>query len=89
LKLIYRFNRYNKFNETKKHIESIEGSLYDFAGGYKKFGLNRVGKSIVYREWAPGAQELNLMGEFSKYIIRNTIFKRKIFSGGRDRGTQI
>jgi len=41
--------------------------LYDFAGGYKKFGLNRVGNAIVYREWAPGAQELNLMGEFSKF----------------------
>jgi 1,4-alpha-glucan branching enzyme len=77
LKLIYRFDRYNKFNETKKHIESIEGSLYDFAGGYKKFGLNRVGKSIVYREWAPGAQELNLMGEFNNWNWHSHRCERK------------
>jgi 1,4-alpha-glucan branching enzyme len=57
--------RYAKFQATKKDIEEKEGSLGQFALGYKHFGFNRVGKSIVYREWAPGAQELYVIGDFS------------------------
>jgi 1,4-alpha-glucan branching enzyme len=59
--------RYAKFQATKKDIEEKEGSLGQFALGYKHFGFNRVGKSIVYREWAPGAQELYVIGDFNNW----------------------
>jgi hypothetical protein len=73
----FRFlDRYAKFQSTKKEIESKEGSLGEFALGYKRFGFNRVGKSIVYREWAPGAQELYVIGEFSMYLILLFFFTR-------------
>ncbi|GMH18906.1 hypothetical protein Nepgr_020747 [Nepenthes gracilis] len=58
----YRMKRYV---EQKILIEKYEGSLLEFAQGYLKFGLNREEGGIVYREWAPAAQEAQLIGDFN------------------------
>uniref|UniRef100_A0A162AB90 1,4-alpha-glucan branching enzyme n=1 Tax=Daucus carota subsp. sativus TaxID=79200 RepID=A0A162AB90_DAUCS len=58
----YRMKRYLS---QKKLIEQYEGSLEDFAQGYLKFGLNREKGGIVYREWAPAAQEAQIIGDFN------------------------
>lgn len=58
----YRSKRYV---EQKALIEKHEGSLEEFSQGYLKFGLNRDGNSIVYREWAPAALEAQLVGDFN------------------------
>ncbi|KAK1303473.1 hypothetical protein QJS10_CPB11g02136 [Acorus calamus] len=57
--------RLKTYAERKKLIEKYEGSLESFAQGYLKFGFNRDQDGIVYREWAPAAQEAQLIGDFN------------------------
>jgi len=40
-------------------------SLADFAAGYNYFGLHRDGADWVFREWAPNADRICLIGAFS------------------------
>lgn len=62
-------NRYAKYQHLKSEIEKHEGSLVEFASGYKKFGFNRTvqngKKGILYREWAPNARQMFLFGDFN------------------------
>lgn len=41
------------------------GSLRDFAAGHEHFGLHRIGDCWVFREWAPSAESIFLIGDFS------------------------
>ncbi|KAJ8762114.1 hypothetical protein K2173_007264 [Erythroxylum novogranatense] len=58
----YRVKRYE---DQKKLFEKYEGGLEEFSKGYLKFGFNREEGSIVYREWAPAAQEAQIIGDFN------------------------
>ena len=40
-------------------------SLADFASGYLYYGLHRTESGWVFREWAPNATEIYLIGDFS------------------------
>ena len=40
-------------------------SLSDFATGYLYFGMHRLSKGWVFREWAPNASEIFLVGDFN------------------------
>lgn len=40
-------------------------SLSDFADGYLYFGLHRTSRGWVFREWAPNATEIFLVGDFN------------------------
>lgn len=42
-------------------------TLYQFANGHLYFGLHRQKQGWVYREWAPAAQQLWLMGDFNDW----------------------
>lgn len=46
-------------------IENRWGSLLNFASSHKFFGLHRHGDGWVFREWAPNATEVYLVGAFS------------------------
>ena len=51
------------------NIEQHEGGLAHFAEGYKTMGLQVDDQGGVrYREWAPGATEARLIGEFSELL---------------------
>ena len=41
-----------------------EGALGDFANGHRYFGFQKAAEGYTYREWAPGAEELFLTGDF-------------------------
>ena len=41
------------------------GSLSDFATGYMYFGLHRIPSGWVFREWAPNATAIYLIGDFN------------------------
>ncbi|XP_073275116.1 1,4-alpha-glucan-branching enzyme-like isoform X2 [Primulina huaijiensis] len=58
----YRMKRYV---DQKRLIEKHEGSLDEFSVGYLKFGFNWEEGCIVYREWAPAAQEAEVVGDFN------------------------
>ncbi|KAL2895575.1 1 4-alpha-glucan-branching enzyme 1 chloroplastic/amyloplastic [Bienertia sinuspersici] len=73
----YRVKRYV---DQAKLFEKHEGGLEEFAqGGYMKFGFNREEGSIVYREWAPAAQEAQLIGDFNGWDGSNHVMEKNQF----------
>ncbi|EGR30526.1 hypothetical protein IMG5_129790 [Ichthyophthirius multifiliis] len=62
--------RNNTFYEILHEIEKKEGSLQNFAKGNEKYGFNIEHGNLVYREYAPGAKEVYLFGEFNNWDRR-------------------
>ncbi|TAF77837.1 MAG: 1,4-alpha-glucan-branching enzyme [Bacteroidetes bacterium] len=60
-------DRMNRFYDAKKNIEAAAGSLAAFSDGHKYFGFNYDAskKGWFYREWAPAAYALFLIGDFN------------------------
>ncbi len=54
----------NYFQETKEKILYGQ-SLGSFANGHHYFGFHHEQGHWVFREWAPGADEIHLIGEFN------------------------
>jgi 1,4-alpha-glucan branching enzyme len=52
-----------------KEVELTDngGSLSDFASGYLFFGLHRTASGWIFREWAPNAESICLVGDFNKW----------------------
>ena len=44
-----------------------KGSLSEFANGYLYYGLNRIGSQWVFREYAPNATAVYLLGDFNAW----------------------
>jgi 1,4-alpha-glucan branching enzyme len=61
--------RWGLFKNIRNAIDQNEGGLDRFTQGYKHYGLNRGERDgvqgIWYREWAPGAKAVALIGEFN------------------------
>ena len=61
---LYRAKAYErKLNE----LLADNKSLMDFANGYEYFGIHKTDKGWVYREWAPGADEMYFTGDFANW----------------------
>ncbi|MDD4847526.1 MAG: alpha-amylase family glycosyl hydrolase [Bacteroidales bacterium] len=61
--------RYNLYLKRLSEIESLYGSLSDFADAYHYFGVHFDAKANGwwYREYAPAARELFLFGDFNRW----------------------
>jgi 1,4-alpha-glucan branching enzyme len=58
--------RYNYFLKREKELtQNNKISLSEFASGYFYFGLHKTDKEWVFREWAPGAVSIYLIGDFN------------------------
>lgn len=52
----------------RREAELTNGrKLYDYADGYRYFGLNASNEGWTFREWAPHASRIHLIGEFSNW----------------------
>ncbi|MDZ7606368.1 MAG: alpha-amylase family glycosyl hydrolase [Cyclobacteriaceae bacterium] len=62
-------DRINRFNQLLTSIKSQHKSLRQFAEGYKTFGIHYSKKANgwYYREWAPEARYLSLIGDFNNW----------------------
>jgi 1,4-alpha-glucan branching enzyme len=64
-------HRYRNYQCALRNIESAEGALDNFSQGYKFFGFNRAEvdgtPGVMYREWAPAARMLHLIGDFNDW----------------------
>ncbi|CAD8081375.1 unnamed protein product [Paramecium primaurelia] len=56
-----------KFFELLEQIVKVESSLKEFAKGYEKYGFLISDTGITYKEWAPGAKEVYLTGDFNNW----------------------
>ena len=57
-------------------------SLKDFASGYLYYGLQRTAKGWTFREWAPNATEIFLIGDFSGWEEQERFRLRRINDSG-------
>ena len=58
--------RYDFFIRKEKELtQDGKISLSDFASGYLYFGLHTTEEGWVFREWAPGATAIYLIGDFN------------------------
>ncbi|KAJ1668553.1 alpha-1,4-glucan branching enzyme [Coemansia sp. RSA 1813] len=61
----YFRQRYAHFKQWVDDIDANEGGIDKFSQGYKDFGLHVTPEGVRYREWAPGAREASLVGDFN------------------------
>jgi 1,4-alpha-glucan branching enzyme len=61
--------RFERYKEARKHIENAEGSLLNFAKAHYYYGINfdKEKRGWTYREWAPHAHQLYLIGDFNEW----------------------
>ncbi len=59
--------RYDYFRKREKEFTKGGQSLSDFASGYLFFGLHKIPKKWVFREWAPNATGIYLIGTFNNW----------------------
>ncbi len=60
--------RYNYFIDTKKRLtDNNKITLSDFATGYLFFGLHKNQSKWVFREWAPNATAIYIIGDFNDW----------------------
>ena len=70
--------RLNRFEDKKRAIEQQFGSLKDFANGHHIFGFNydHNKQGWWYREWAPEAHRLSLVGDFNDWNSNSHLLTR-------------
>lgn len=63
--------RYKLYEELVAHIELYQGGLNEFSRGYLEYGFTRSVQNgvpgISFREWAPGAKSIALVGDFNNW----------------------
>lgn len=74
--------RHDFVNNKIKELISEQSSLSDFADGYLYFGLHKTGKSWTFREWAPNATKIYLIGDFNNWEEKENFSLKKINESG-------
>ena len=69
--------RLENYRRKKEALLSAGQTLSDFANGHLFFGFHRTGQGWYYREWAPGADEVYLTGDFNGWNRRSHRLARK------------
>ena len=59
--------RYKIFQGILSKIDEAEGGIEKFSRGYERFGLTKQQDGLTYREWAPGAKAVHLIGDFNNW----------------------
>lgn len=57
-------------------------TLSDFANGYQYYGLHRIPRGWVFREWAPNATDIYLVGDFNDWTEREQYRCKRIPNTG-------
>ncbi len=59
--------RMSNYENQKKRLLANHKSLKDFANGHLFFGFHKTETGWVYREWAPGADRVYIMGDMNEW----------------------
>ncbi len=74
--------RLQRFQSLTADIEKHAASLGAFASGHEFFGLHRSGTEWVFREWAPNADRITIVGDFCSWDATAGITLERCISGG-------
>ena len=67
----------------KKESElTMQGSLCDFAMGHHYYGLHRGEDSWIFREWAPNATDILMVGAFNNWEVKDGFRLNRINADG-------
>lgn len=69
--------RRDKYVNTKKALLGDTQNFDSFANGYLFFGFHKSKHGWVYREWAPAADALYLIGDFNNWDAESHPLQRK------------
>jgi 1,4-alpha-glucan branching enzyme len=73
-------SRFSKAQKWLKTIDETEGGMEKFTRGFERFGFTFSDNGdIMYREWAPNAEQAFLIGEFNNWNREATPMKRGPF----------
>ncbi len=70
-----------KTKEKEQDLLTNSESLFDFATGYLYYGLHKKNRKWIFREWAPNATQIFLVGDFSNWEIRDEFELKAIDNG--------
>jgi len=70
--------RRDRANARADELARGAGSLADFAAGHEFYGLHRTAQGWVFREWAPNAWAIWLVGDFSDWKIDDRFALRRL-----------
>jgi 1,4-alpha-glucan branching enzyme len=62
--------RLELIDATEARLTLGTRSLAEFASGHEYFGLHRRGNEWVFREWAPNATAMHLVGDMTEWQVR-------------------
>lgn len=74
-------DRYNAYKEKLRAI-SAGGDLPSFASGHLYYGMHEHNNKLVFREWAPNARQIFLVGSFNDWQDKQEFAMRKINEEG-------
>jgi 1,4-alpha-glucan branching enzyme len=74
-------DRYQRALSKEKELTKDFPDLKEFASGHLYFGLHRTHDSWIFREWAPNAVKIFLIGDFSHWQERDENLLEKIENG--------
>ncbi len=74
--------RLEKVRNAEQRLTEGRINLADFASGHEYFGLHREGGDWVFREWAPNATAISLIGDFNEWSERKEFSLQRIGHGG-------
>jgi 1,4-alpha-glucan branching enzyme len=74
--------RKEKINNTQIHLTGDKISLKDFASAHEYYGLHFENGSWVFREWAPNAKKIYMIGDFSSWECREDFALKRLNDNG-------
>jgi len=75
------YGRYEYALEVEKQLLTESHSLSEFASGYLYFGLHRLADGWIFREWAPNATAIYLIGDFNNWQKHPEYSLKRIHNG--------
>ncbi|MFV0392648.1 MAG: alpha amylase C-terminal domain-containing protein [Paludibacteraceae bacterium] len=73
--------RYDYYLSVEKKLTNGQKSLDEFATGYLYFGMHKVDDLWIFREWAPNATAVFLIGDFNNWEKKPEFQLQKIDDG--------
>ncbi len=74
--------RISRRRKKEKQITKGETTLPDFASGHEYFGLHFKNNKWIFREWAPNASTIYLLGDMTQWEQKETFALKRINSEG-------
>ncbi len=74
-------SRNNKYLQVKKRLLNYHNSISDFASGHHYYGIHKTSSGWAFREYAPNATSIYLIGDFNNWQISSDYEMTRVHEG--------